>query len=100
MRRVSFVLLIVLCFFMAGYVGEGCNRTYAVSGRIIRADNPQQGVEGVTISFSGGYGTATTIASGNWSKGGLKGLVSVSTAKEHRVFEPVSRRVSESSNVD
>ncbi|MDD2201351.1 MAG: hypothetical protein PHP20_00110 [Firmicutes bacterium] len=100
MRRVPVLLMIMLCVFMAGCAGGGCDK-YTASGRITRADNPQQGVDGVTIAFSGGHGTAGTDASGNFSKGGLKGLVSVTPAKEHWVFEPVSRQVSgESSNVN
>ena len=58
------IILIVLpgCFG-----GGGGGTTYAVSGRITHASNPQQGIPDVTLTFSGGFGTATTDLSGNWT---------------------------------
>lgn len=52
MRRVPFLLLIVLCVFMAG-CGAKPASTYTVTGRITKADSPGQGLEGVTIDFTG-----------------------------------------------
>jgi hypothetical protein len=100
MRRVSLLILIVLCFFMAG-CGSKAEGSYTVSGRITEYGDPQLGLEGVTISFSGGYGTATTDTSGNWSKAGLKGTVTVTPAKDGLTFDPSSRDVTKAiSNVD
>ena len=100
MKRVPFLLLIVLCVFIAG-CGPSAGGSYTVTGRITKADDPGQGLEGVTIAFSGGYGTATTDASGNWSKSGLADTVIVTPAKEGWTFTPASRQVTKAaSNVD
>ena len=66
--------------------------SYAVSGRV--ADSGGVGVGGVTISFSGGYGSVTTAGDGTWSKSGLKGTVTVTPAKDGWTFSPSSRQVS------
>lgn len=92
MKRVPFLLLIVLCVFIAG-CGPSAGGSYTVTGRITKADDPGQGLEGVTIAFSGGYGTATTDASGNWSKSGLADTVIVTPAKEGWAFDPTCMQV-------
>ena len=100
MKRVSLLLVIALCFFMAG-CGSKAGGSYSVSGRITEIDDPQQGLEGVTIAFSGGHGTATTDSSGNWSKTGLNGPVTLTPAKEGWAFDPPSKQVTKAaSNVD
>ncbi len=100
MKRVSLLLVIALCFLMAG-CGSKAGGSYAVSGRITKIDDPQQGLEGVTIAFSGGHGTAMTDSSGNWSKTGLNGLVTITPAKEGWAFDPPSKQVTKAaSNVD
>jgi hypothetical protein len=100
MKRVSLLLVIALCFFMAG-CGSKAGGSYTVSGRITKIDDPQQGLEGVTIAFSGGHGTATTDASGNWRKTGLNGPVTLTPAKEGWAFDPPSKQVTKAaSNVD
>ncbi len=92
MKRVSFLLLIVLCLFIAGCEGMDCDPetggSYAVSGRITKVNEPQEGIEGVTIAFSGGYGTATTDSNGYWTKSGLKGTVTATPAKPGYLFDP------------
>lgn len=97
MKRVPFLLLIVLCVFIAG-CGPSAGGSYTVTGRITKADDPGQGLEGVTIAFSGGYGTATTDAGGNWSMTGLKGTVTVTPAKTDWAFNPASRQVTKAAN--
>lgn len=74
--------------------------TYTVSGRVTHQDNGQ-GLEGVAIGFSGGFGTATTGADGTWSKSGLAGNVTVTPTKEGWTFDPTNRQVSGAAgNVD
>ncbi len=97
MKRVPFLLLIVLCVFIAG-CGPSAGGSYTVTGRITKADDPGQGLEGVTIAFSGAYGVATTDTSGNWSMTGLKGTVTVTPAKTDWGFNPVSRQVTKAAN--
>ncbi len=100
MRRVPFLLLIVLCVFMAG-CGPSVGGSYTVTGRITKADDPGQGLEGVTIFFSGGDGIATTDANGNWSKSGLSGAITITPAKDWWRFDPINRQVNKAaSNVD
>ncbi len=101
MRRKSrivscFVLVCILlsvagCFGGGG--GGGGSKTYTVSGRVVRADN-NQGIQGVTIAFSGGFGTATTETDGKWSKSGLKGTVTVTPSKQGWAFDPLTQQVS------
>jgi|GEM_PF-4682218 len=50
----------------------------------------EDGLEGVTLYFSGGFGTATTGADGTWSKSGLSGTVTVTPAKDDYGFDPES----------
>jgi len=88
---VCILLSVAGCFGGGG--GGGGSKTYTVSGRVVRADN-NQGIQGVTIAFSGGFGTATTGTDGKWSKSGLKGTVTVTPSKQGWAFDPLIRQVS------
>ena len=70
--------------------------TYSVSGRVI--DQSSNGVAGVSISFTGGFGSVTTASDGTWSKSGLSGTVTVTPSKSGWTFIPTSRQVSEASS--
>jgi len=91
MKRLGNMLLAAL--LLAAVIGfAGCGKVYSVYGRV--ADELDQGISNVTITFSGGYsGTTTTDANGNWSKEGLKGTVLVTPTKESWSFTPASRQV-------
>lgn len=62
-----------------------------MSGRVTDKDHPTVGVAGAQLSL-GKFGTATTDAQGNWSKGNLKGEVTISIAKEGWDFTPASKK--------
>lgn len=90
-KRYTAISVIFLVIIILASCGGGSNNpaqsTYTVSGEIIEADGG--GAEGVTIYFSGGFGTAETNNKGKWSKSGLKGEVEISPAKsEVAVFDP------------
>lgn len=89
------VTIIGIAIFLAGCGGGngGGSTAYTVSGRITRAESGQ-GVEGVTIAFSGGFGTATTGFDGKWSKSGLKGAVTVTPSRDGWAFSPGNGLVS------
>ena len=68
---VALLAAMAVSLVLAGCLGLG----YAVSGQITDAGGAK--IAGVTLTFSGGYGTATTGADGKWSKSGLKGTVTI-----------------------
>lgn len=61
-------------------------RNYALSGHVTTADG--NGIAGVVLSFSSGYGSATTGPQGNWSREGLNGPVEVAPFKRGYSFYP------------
>ena len=65
--------------------------TYSINGRAV--DRYNQGIPGVTISFSNGYGSVTTDANGYWSKSDLFGEVTVTPSKAGMTFNPVNKVV-------
>ena len=89
---VVFVLFFAGCGPGGGGGGSTTPSSYTVSGRVTQADNGQ-GIEGVTLTFSGGFGSTTTDSNGNWSKSGLSGTVTVTPSKEGWTFSPASRQV-------
>ena len=96
-----FVNMLLAALLLAAVIGfTGCGQVYSVYGRV--ADELDQGIANVTITFYGGYsGTTTTYADGNWSKDGLQGAVIVTPSKEGWVFDPTNRQVfNASSGVD
>ena len=94
-KRAFGLLLITLCVLAAG-----CNLTagapYTVSGRIVCADDANQGIGGVNISFSGSrsFGVTETCDDGTWTKSGLRGPVTIAPASADWVFDPGYRQVS------
>jgi alpha-tubulin suppressor-like RCC1 family protein len=94
MRRAFGLLLIALCVLMAG-CGLPVGTSYTVSGRIVCADDPSQGIGDVYISFSGSrsFGTAKTNDDGTWTKSDLRGSVTIAPANADWVFEPGYRQV-------
>ncbi len=72
---------------------------YTISGTV--TDSDSAGIEGVEISFSGGFDSVYTDGSGAWEKPGLSGSVTVTPVLEGWAFDPESRVVSdESTGVD
>ena len=84
------VLLLVLIAGLS-LVLAGCY-DYSVSGRVTDPDG--NGIAGVTLAFSGGFGTASTGDDGSWSKSGLKGAVTITPTEDGWTFVPASREVS------
>lgn len=74
------------------FVGAETVPPYAVSGRV--TDGLGNGVQGVTISFTGGFGSVVTDASGNWSQSGLTAAATVTPSKQGWTFSPSSKSVS------
>jgi len=102
-KRFTALLIILLIIVSLTACGGGSNNpaqsTYTVSGQIIDGDG--RGVKGVTIHFSGGFGTAETDNKGEWNKSGLKGEVEISPAKsEVAVFDPNKVTVDRKENVN
>ncbi len=92
---VALLAAMAVSLVLAGCLGLG----YAVSGQITDAGGAK--IAGVTLTFIGGYGTATTGADGKWSKSGLRGTVTVTPAKAAWVFQPTSSQVTGAvANVD
>lgn len=98
--RISWFLLVLLCLLLS--VCSGCDwfgtkpqplEAYSVSGRVTKADDPGVGIEGVTLSFGSGYGSATTGADGTWGKADLKGSVLIIPVKQGWNFSPSGRYV-------
>lgn len=75
--------------FDAAYASEWM---YSVSGRV--TDPFGDEVSGVTISFSGGFGSVTTAIDGTWSKSGLEGSITVTPSRSGWIFSPSSINVS------
>jgi len=69
-----------------GFKGE-----YKVWGYV--KDSSGNGVEGVTITFSRGYGSVVTDKNGYWEKKGLSGRVKITPQKMGWAFEPQSFEV-------
>lgn len=85
------LLLVVPCLVLTGCVsGIG---SYKVSGRIVRFDNPDQGVEGVELWFGDPFGTTKTNGNGYWLMPGLRGQVTVTPELAGWIFEPASALV-------
>ncbi len=59
---------------------------YNVSGEVL--DQSGDGLEGVILSFSGGFGTTTTDEDGWWGKTDLSGTVTITPAKDNWTFDP------------
>ncbi|HEX3044632.1 MAG TPA: PQQ-binding-like beta-propeller repeat protein [Bacillota bacterium] len=70
--------------------------TYSVSGKIINQSG--DGIGSVLLTFSAGFGTATTGSDGAWSKDGLWGRMSVTPAKNGWAFTPDSQNLSGQAN--
>lgn len=95
-------LLVLSLIFLVGLI-SGCGGvgqdTYNVSGQVL--DNEGDGIEGVSLNFSRGFGSAETDEDGKWSKSGLKGTVTVTPIKEGWEFEPQNRKTTvEASNLN
>lgn len=88
------VLFILVLLFCVGCESSNKPTQYSVSGRVI--DSNGNGIEEVILLFSGGYGTSTTDAEGNWQKSGLSGTVTITPDKNNYTFEPACVEVSES----
>lgn len=65
-------------------------QTYSASDRGVTTYKPNQGIPGVTLSFSGGFGITATDSEGRWSKDGLRGTVTVMPTSTEWSFAPPS----------
>jgi Tol biopolymer transport system component len=101
-KRFIVLLIIALGVFVLGACSNQLDMLddivseYTVSGRI--TDTNGNGVENVTLNFSGDFGTATSDSQGNWSKSGLTGTVTITPSKEGLEFNPVSQEVNSASS--
>lgn len=68
---------------------------YNASGRVV--DSAENGIPGVTLLFSDGYGTAETGADGGWLKSYLQGRVTVTPSATGLTFTPSQSTVSPTS---
>jgi len=86
------ITLIIVAVVAAGCVGDSMgNKTYTASG--IVTDESGTPIPGVTILFSGPYGTTKTDTQGTWSKSGLRGTVTISPLKDGYQFEPPTETI-------
>ncbi|MEA4882458.1 MAG: hypothetical protein VB144_02145 [Clostridia bacterium] len=90
--------LILAAVLVTAILQSGCSSgpiisSYSVSGRVTDSQG-DAGLNGVVLSFSGGFGTATTDASGYWTKSGLSGSVTITPSKQGWTFAPPTRSVS------
>jgi hypothetical protein len=77
------LMVLILVVFISGCTGP---ETYSVRGTVKEANG--QGLSGVNLLFSGGFGTATTNSEGHWSKTDLSGMVTVTPEKWGYTFSP------------
>ena len=90
-RVVRMLSILIIAAILIG--ASGCLKPYAASGRV--EDAGAIGIEGVLITFTGGFsGTTVTDLDGNWSMAGLKGVVTVTPSKIGWSFIPVNRTIS------
>lgn len=91
----TIVTLSVLACSLSGCFSQGDpSPKYSVSGRVVYADRPEEGVPGVTLHFSGHSEIAATGYDGSWEMRGLKGKVIVTPVLDGWEFEPPTREVS------
>lgn len=97
MKNKRFLLIFVL-FLSSVVVISGCSSdgeksvstsSYNISGLV--EDQAGQGLEDITISYSGSEvnGSTQTAADGSWQLIGLKGSVTITPAGEGYIFDPV-----------
>lgn len=94
---ILFLSLLLIIALMVGcglfkkeeVVEEG---TYSASGRI--KDNSGKGLQGITLRFADGFGSATTDSKGRWSKTGLQGTVAIKPVDNEYIFTPKAIEVS------
>ena len=95
------MLLLAIMLVISGCTGGGVvgDKSYSVSGKVVDTDN--KGIQGVTLSFTGGStGTATTNEQGIW-QATLKGTVTITPVKDGYSFEPGAKQVKgQATNVD
>ncbi|WP_018247619.1 5'-nucleotidase C-terminal domain-containing protein [Orenia marismortui] len=94
-RRKANKLLILSIVTLGLFVLLGCSDDSGngtnLSGKIV--DFNGVGIEGVTLTFDNGDGTAITDKDGNWSKGGLEEGDVVIPVKEGYSFDPESHAI-------
>jgi hypothetical protein len=94
-KALRVLLYCVLAATLAGCSGGGFGVSplpYNASGRVV--DSADDGVPGVALLFSDGYGTAETGEDGQWLKSHLQGRVTVTPSAEGLVFTPDQGTVS------
>ena len=80
--------LVLVALILIGCTGGGGStpQTYFVYGKVTDGDG--NGIPGVLLHFSSGFGVAETDEDGKWSKGGLHGSVEITLEKDGWFFEP------------
>ena len=90
MRKSNMILtaLVLVALILIGCTGGGGStpQTYFVYGKVTDGDG--NGIPGVLLHFSSGFGVAETDEDGKWSKGGLHGSVEITLEKDGWFFEP------------
>lgn len=76
-RRTNLAVLFLIAVVLIGCTGP---QTFSVGGRV--TDSEGNGIPGVLLHFSGGFGMAETDEGGNWRKDGLVGEVHITASKE------------------
>src|SRR5690554_3512521 len=86
-------ILLMTIIYLAGCSEPVPDTSYTVSGVV--EDEAGNGIDGITLSFSGSYGTARTDRDGRWTRSNLKGAVTITPVKtEEYYFSPTSYTVS------
>jgi len=103
----KFCLVLLVLFFGFGITFSGCGTTdisdvvgtdyFNLSGVVL--DNDDEGIEGVTIKFTGDFGSKETETDedGAWEKEDLEGVVTVTPEKDGLIFDPENKVVDEES---
>ncbi|OQB48418.1 MAG: Regulator of chromosome condensation (RCC1) repeat protein [Firmicutes bacterium ADurb.Bin153] len=94
MRRTFAIALIFLCTLTAGCSMTG-GAPYAVSGRIVSADDESLGIGDTIVSFSGIHSVGTTVSNddGTWNISNIRGNVTIAPLSAGWAFEPAYRQV-------
>ncbi|HPM63323.1 MAG TPA: hypothetical protein PLM88_02200 [Bacillota bacterium] len=102
MKRAFAIALILLCTLTSGCSLTG-GAPYAVSGRIVSANDEGLGIGGMAVSFSGSHSVGMTVSDdyGMWNVSNIKGNATIAPVSSGWIFEPAYRQVrGTESNVD
>ncbi len=95
-RLILLLVLSCVLLLMVGcklFTGEKEKETYTLSGVVL--DIEGEGLEGVTLYFSGDFGTVQTDEDGKWNMTELQGTVTLKPVKDDLVFDPREKTINE-----